>query len=138
VLDGNSVVRDLVVRGELSFGLTDTDDACSAYLKGDPVVIIFPDQGKGELGTLVIPGSIALIRYAPHPQEGRLLLDYLVSEKVEKKLIESGWSHIPLHDADMETTCVSTGNLRAMEVNMPAVFQELERAKTDLTTLFIR
>ena len=30
IVDGNSVVRDLVVSGELAFGITDTDDACRA------------------------------------------------------------------------------------------------------------
>jgi iron(III) transport system substrate-binding protein len=49
VVDGNSVVRDLVADGQLAFGLTDTDDACGAVEMGKPVVIIVPDQQPGEM-----------------------------------------------------------------------------------------
>ena len=46
VVDGNSVVRDLVASGQLIFGLTDTDDACSAIQKGAPVKMVFRIKNK--------------------------------------------------------------------------------------------
>ena len=75
VVDGNSVVRDLVANGTLAFGLTDTDDACGALMRGDPVTINFPDQT--EMGTLVIPGTVSQIAGAPHVEEAQLLIDYV-------------------------------------------------------------
>ncbi len=75
VVDGNSVVRDLVVNGELVMGMTDTDDACVAIQKGEPVEMVFLDQEDGGLGSLLIPNSAALINGSPHSDEGKKLLN---------------------------------------------------------------
>jgi iron(III) transport system substrate-binding protein len=48
VVDGNSVVRDLVADGQLAYGITDADDTCGAIESGRNVTIIIPDQGPGE------------------------------------------------------------------------------------------
>ena len=37
IVDGNSVVRDLVARGEVKVGLTDTDDVNVAIENGQPI-----------------------------------------------------------------------------------------------------
>ena len=137
VLDGNSVVRDLVARGQLAFGLTDTDDACVAVMRGDPVSIVFPD-GNDDLGTLTIPGTVAVIAGGPNPVEARTLMDFLVSEEVERMLIESGWSHIPLRPLDIDVECVDTSSLHRMEVSLTEVYSHLELIKTELGEIFIR
>ncbi len=59
--------------GQLAFGLTDTDDACGAVDRGSPVVIIVPDQKPGEMGTLVIPNTVAMIAGAPAHSRGKKL-----------------------------------------------------------------
>ena len=73
VVDGNSVVRDMVVRGELVYGLTDTDDACMILDENPDLRIIVPDQKEGEMGTLVIPNTVALIKGVPIHQRHRNL-----------------------------------------------------------------
>ena len=73
VVDGNATVRDLVVAGQLEWGLTDSDDAAVAVGRGDPVRVVVPDQAGD--GTLVVPGTVALVAGAPHPAEGRALVD---------------------------------------------------------------
>ena len=79
VVDGNSVVRDMVADGRLWMGLTDTDDALSAINKGDPVELVFLDQETGGLGTFVIPNTVALIKGGPNGDKGQVLIDYLLS-----------------------------------------------------------
>lgn len=64
IVDGNSVVRDLVADGELAFGLTDTDDALGALERGKPVALVFPDQDEEGIGTLIIPNTVALVKGA--------------------------------------------------------------------------
>ena len=44
VVDGNSVVRDMVVRGEVKVGLTDTDDVNVALEAGEPIGMVLPDR----------------------------------------------------------------------------------------------
>src|SRR5918996_5571952 len=95
VVDGNSVVRDLVARGEIKVGLTDTDDVNVAIEDGQPIAMILPDR-EG-LGVPVMPNMVSLIANAPHPEEGRQLIDYLLSADVERQLAQSEAVQIPLH-----------------------------------------
>jgi iron(III) transport system substrate-binding protein len=95
VVDGNSVVRDLVVRGEVKAGLTDTDDVNVALEDGQPIAMVLPD--KEGLGVPVMPNMVSLIANAPHADEGRRLIDYLLSSDVERQLAQSEAVQIPLH-----------------------------------------
>jgi iron(III) transport system substrate-binding protein len=95
IVDGNSVVRDLVARGEVKVGLTDTDDVNVAIENGQPVSMVLPDRDG--LGVPVMPNMISLIASAPHPQEARHLIDYLLSADVERQLAQSEAVQIPLH-----------------------------------------
>ena len=95
IVDGNSVVRDLVARGEVSVGLTDTDDVNVGIEDGQPIGMVLPD--KNGLGVPVMPNMVSLIAGAPHPDEARRLIDYLLSPDVERQLAQSEAVQIPLH-----------------------------------------
>ena len=95
IVPGNSVVRDLVARGEVKVGLTDTDDVNVALEDKKPVAMIFPDR-EG-MGVPIMPNMVSLIAGAPHPEEGKRLIDYLLSPEVERMLAESEAVQIPLH-----------------------------------------
>jgi iron(III) transport system substrate-binding protein len=95
VVDGNSVVRDLVARGEVKVGLTDTDDVNVALENGQPIAMVLPD--KDGLGVPVMPNMVSLVANAPHLDEARKLVDYLLSPDVERQLAQSEAVQIPLH-----------------------------------------
>lgn len=95
VVDGNSVVRDLVARGDVKVGLTDSDDVNVALEDGQPIAMVLPD--KDGFGVPMMPNMVSLIANAPHPDEGRRLIDYLVSADVEQQLAQSEAVQIPLH-----------------------------------------
>jgi iron(III) transport system substrate-binding protein len=95
VVDGNSVVRDLVVRGEVRVGLTDTDDVNVALEAGQPIAMVLPDRDG--MGVPVMPNLVSLIRNAPRAVEGQRLIDYLLSPEVERMLAQSEAVQIPLH-----------------------------------------
>src|ERR671911_734378 len=59
VVDGNSVVRDLVARGDVKVGLTDTDDVNVALEDGQPIAMVLPD--KDGLGVPMMPNMVSLI-----------------------------------------------------------------------------
>ena len=67
IVDGNSVVRDMVVRGEVKLGLTDTDDVNVALEDGQPIAMILPDRSG--MGVPVMPNMVSLIAGAPRPDE---------------------------------------------------------------------
>jgi iron(III) transport system substrate-binding protein len=67
IVDGNSVVRDMVARGEVKVGLTDTDDVNVAIEDGQLIAMVLPDRNG--LGVPVMPNMMSLIASAPHPEE---------------------------------------------------------------------
>ncbi len=95
IVPGNSVVRDLVARGEVKAGLTDTDDVNVALEDKQPVAMVFPDR-EG-IGVPIMPNMVSLIAGAPHLEAGKKLIDYLLSPEVERMLAESEAVQIPLH-----------------------------------------
>jgi iron(III) transport system substrate-binding protein len=95
IVDGNSVVRDLVARGEVKIGLTDTDDVNVAIEDGQPIAMVLPDAAG--LGVPVMPNMVSLVANAPHVEEGQRLIDYLLSRDVEEQLARSAAVQIPLH-----------------------------------------
>jgi iron(III) transport system substrate-binding protein len=137
VVDGNSVVRDRVVDGQLAFGLTDTDDACGPVESKKNVTIIIPDQGEGELGTLVIPNTVALIAGGSNPEEGKVFMDYLLDRKQESALVASGWIQIPVRDIPA-SPCINSTGIKTIPVTYQDTYSALESSQNDLTTIFIR
>ncbi|MDP3386280.1 MAG: extracellular solute-binding protein [Eubacteriales bacterium] len=136
VVDGNSVTRDMVAAGQVAFALTDTDDACISVDKGDPVKVIIPDQDG--MGTLVIPNTVAMVRGGPNPEEAKILIDYLLSKEMEKKLIDRGWSHIPVRPIDIETACIPMGEIKNMNVTFEEIFNYRDIVNQQMTEIFVK
>lgn len=136
VVDGNSVTRDMVAAGQVAFALTDTDDACISVNKGDPVKVIIPDQD--DMGTLVIPNTIAMVKGGPNPEEAKVLIDYLLSKEMEKKLIERGWSHIPVRPIDVETACIPKGEIKNMSVTFEEIFNYRDMVNQQMAEIFVK
>ena len=88
ILPGNGDVRDAVAAGRMAVGLTDTDDAIGAIKRGQPLAMVFPDQDS--TGAFGIYMTVALVKGGPNPAGAQKLLEYLVSEKTEARLIELG------------------------------------------------
>ncbi|NWH05412.1 extracellular solute-binding protein [Desulfobacter latus] len=116
IVNGNSVTRDLVVEGKIPIGFTDTDDANVAVMKGKPVKIIYPDK-KG-IGTLLIPNTAALIKDGPNPQNGKQLIDYLLSRETESRLAFGESAQMPLRSGVKKPAHMPDySEIKAMEVD---------------------
>ncbi|HEX6730289.1 MAG TPA: extracellular solute-binding protein [Pyrinomonadaceae bacterium] len=95
IVPGNSVVRDMVARGEVKVGLTDTDDVNVAIEDKQPVAMVFPDRDG--MGVPIMPNMVSLVANGPHLEAGKKLIDYLLSPEVERLLAQSEAVQIPLH-----------------------------------------
>jgi iron(III) transport system substrate-binding protein len=93
----NGESADLVASGEFDFSLVDSDDSIARARQGKNVATIYPDQAPDGIGTLVVPNGVTLIRKAPHPENARKLIDYLLSRETERKLAFADCAQIPLH-----------------------------------------
>jgi iron(III) transport system substrate-binding protein len=138
VVDGNSVVRDLVANGQLTFGLIDTDDACGAVERGAPVIVVIPDQESNGLGTLIIPNTVAVIAGAPHKQEAQQFVDYLLNRDMEAELVQSGWIQIPVREGGNVNPCMNSRGIRTMNITYSEIFPYLAQSQQDLRVIFIR
>ncbi len=137
IVDGNSVARDMVVEGKLPIAFTDTDDVNVAVQSGKPVRMVYPD--KDGIGTLLIPNTVALIKNSPHPEEGKILIDYLLSKEVEKKLAFSESANMPVRDnVEKPSHVPKFSSIKSMEVDYNEVVDNLERAATFCQKLFVR
>ena len=93
----NGESADFVGSGEFEFALVDSDDAVDRMRHGKPIDIVYPDQGDGEVGVLIVPNAVALIRGGPNPDNGKRLIEYLVSKETERKLAVADCAQIPLN-----------------------------------------
>ncbi len=139
ILSGNANVRDLVASGEYAWGLTDTDDANGAVEDGRPAKWIFPDQGAGEMGTLIVPNTVALVKGAPHPEAARKLIDYLLSPDVEAALSRMRSIQIPLNPSvSAPATVPKLDTIKTLDVSFAAIARAMPSSAAFLKEEFLR
>ncbi len=90
--DGNASVVRAIASGEIDVGLTDSDDVWAAKRNGWEIEGVF----EVELGALLIPNTAALVRGGPNPGAALRLLDFLLSERVERLIAGSDSRNIPI------------------------------------------
>ena len=143
VLASSAAVRDRVADGRLGVGLLDSNDACAALAGGAPVKIVIPDQkpdqtGVAALGALIIPNTLAVVAGAPHLTEARQLVDFLLRPATEQALVDSGWSHAPLHPGLKAGACFKGVRVIGMTVPIRDIYRNLSAVQKDLSEIFVQ
>ena len=100
IVPGNATVKNVVAEGVCDFGWTDTDDYFVGKDAGFPVAMI-PIRIDGK--TICQPNSVAMIRGTKQHEKAAMLIDYLLSEKVELAMAKSQSRQIPLGSVDLES-----------------------------------
>lgn len=138
IVGGNKQVAMKVARGEFAFGITDTDDAIIELEQAHPVAIVFPDQADDQLGTLLIPNTLAIIKNGPNPERAKKLMDRLLLGDIEERLAKGASAQIPLNSTVTARSRVQPpdGELKIMPVNFPAAADTWESASQFLTQTF--
>lgn len=94
VVGGNSHVRDLVARGDCDAGLTDTDDIAVGKARGDEIAAAPTDEDAGSF--FLIPNTASLIKSAPHPEQARRFLEWLLRPETEDLLYQGPSKQLPI------------------------------------------
>ena len=133
---GNATLMKQVAEGQLAFGWTDTDDFNVARLEGKPVVAVYPDQDG--VGTMVIPNTVAMMQGAPNPDNAERLIDYILSERVERELAYARSAQIPVR-ASVERPDHVRGadQMTVMDVDFRVVGKQLPARHEELKELFV-
>jgi iron(III) transport system substrate-binding protein len=137
---GNKTVATRVSSGQYYWGLTDTDDAIVEIEKGQPVAIVFPDQGEDQFGTLLIPNTIGLIKHGPNSERAKALLNRLLQTDIELKLAEGRSAQIPLsRDVVVKSRVMkNVAQLKVMEVDFQRAGAVWDAAANRLEAIFNR
>lgn len=94
IVQGNSMVKNLVANGVCDFGWTDTDDFYLAVDAQKPVACLPIRDSQGK--TICIPNTVAMIKGTDQKLKAQKLIDFLLSEKIELELANSSSRQIPL------------------------------------------
>ncbi|HNU79288.1 MAG TPA: extracellular solute-binding protein [Bacillota bacterium] len=86
ILQSHTDVRRAVGSGEVKFGLVNNYHyKMQLQEEGmNHVAMIFPDQGEGELGAFANISGAAIPKYAKHPQNALLFIEYLLQPSQQK------------------------------------------------------
>lgn len=130
IATSNGDVKKRVVQGEVACGLTDTDDANEAIKEGANVGMVFLDQER--MGSLIIPNMVNLVKGAPHPENGKKLIDYLLSRETEAALAIS-CAQMPLHKhVETPDDIPSLDNIVPMRIDYDQTAQKLQEIQNYL------
>lgn len=134
VVDGNSVVRDLVAGGSLDAGLTDSDDACGAVARGAEVELR-PLEGEE---ALLIPSTVARIRGGPHPAEALELMNWLLRASTEEQMIASGAIQVSLRQGPRAAGCLASMKLEAGPASLEEIAASAASSRKAMAEMFAR
>ncbi len=96
---GNAGVVRAIVAGEADLGFTDTDDVWAFQAQGAKIDLVYPDhthEDEPGNGTLLIPNTVGMVAGGSNPGQAGRLIDFLLSEQVERILAESVSHNIPI------------------------------------------
>jgi iron(III) transport system substrate-binding protein len=95
IVSGNSTAVRMVVTGQADICFTDTDDVYAGQRNGWPIAMNLLDQN--DEGALAIPNTAAMIKGEPHPEAAKALMQFLLSEELERLLAGSDSHNSPVH-----------------------------------------
>ncbi len=105
----------------------DSDDAANRIRQGRPIEIVYPDQGENGIGCLIVPNAVMLIKGAPHPDNGKKLIDFLLSKETERKLAIAACAQIPLHSGvETPSEVKRIEQIKAMAISYAKVARKLQ------------
>ena len=124
LLDGNSVVVQMVGRGEASIGLTDSDDVAVGQREGLPVAALplSPEM-------LLIPNTVGVIRDSPHPGAAEQFFQFIQRADVVEQLV--AWHAL-------EGISASEVRTPTLEPDWNRLLADLDRGTAELKAVFLR
>ncbi len=141
VVSSNGQLMRLVREGVLAWGWTDTDDFNVALEAGSPVVAIYPDQkpgpdGEAPLGTFMIPNTIAIPKGAPHVDNAKRFVDWVLTRRMEERLANSPSAQIPVRP-DVKAPDHVRRDFKPMQVSYMALGMQMQRRVETFKHMFL-
>jgi iron(III) transport system substrate-binding protein len=117
-------------------GITDTDDAIIEIENAQPVALVFPDQSSDQMGTLLIPNTLCIIKHGPNTERAKRLVDRLLQPDIETRLAKGVSAQIPLNHSVRVSSRVQPDQLKIMETDFSAAADQWESVSKILVEIF--
>lgn len=125
VLKDHTEVANAVSRGEFPLGLLNHYYYVPKKRQGAPVDLIYPDQGPSDIGTLVTPLAIAVIKGARHPVAAKAFVDFVLGPE----------GQAPLTTQEQEFPLTPGASLGAAAVPGVRSIEQIKRPSVSFTRL---
>lgn len=109
IYETDEQLASAVVRGEIQWGVVDSDLAIALRDQTSAIKIVFPDQGEGGFGAVLVPDTVSVLAANKNPKVAGRLADFLVSDEVEARLTISDNATIPLNPVPKELSRLLRG-----------------------------
>jgi spermidine/putrescine-binding protein len=83
ILEGSGEVIDEVASGTKLVGITLEETAMKRIAAGVDITMVYPQEG-----TSAVPDGSALILHAPHEENARLFLDFIMDRDVQRMIVD--------------------------------------------------
>jgi iron(III) transport system substrate-binding protein len=136
VLANHSEVANAVARGEFPIGILNHYYYVPMAREGKPVALIYPDQGPDEMGTLVIPLAVGIVKGAQHLDTAKAFVDFALSPEGQVPLTTQE-NEFPLSAGTSLGAAAAPGVLSIDQIKRPTVdFSALAAAEKRAVELF--
>jgi iron(III) transport system substrate-binding protein len=129
IVPDNSDVWRGVGSGEFAIGLTNSPNYHLAREAGLPVGVVYPDQGPGDMGVLVNPNVVAIVRGARHLDLAKRFVDFVLSAEAQGVLVHRAFE-IPLIPGTDPGAVRPMGSFTALKISQARLADLADRAIT--------
>jgi iron(III) transport system substrate-binding protein len=126
VLGSHTDVRNAVGSGEFPLGLVNHYYVELERREGSPVEAVLTDQQPGGMGAVVNAASGGVLAGAPHPENARRLLDYLLRRDVQREFAGRNFEY-PVVPGVAAPGLEPLSRIRATGIPLSALGPELDR-----------
>lgn len=113
LLSSSGAVVTAVADGTLPVGITLEETARKHIAQGESIAMVFPAEG-----TSAVPDGTALVHGAPHEENARLFLDFVLSNDVQERLWDRQYRRSVLTGMEMPQDMPSTEGLQLVSYDM--------------------
>jgi len=126
VLPDNSDVWRGVGSGEFAVGLTNSPNYHLALEANLPVGVVYPDQGPREMGVLINPNAVAIVKGAKNLDQAKRFADFLLSKPAQELLVKHAFE-IPLLPGIDPGPVKPLSGFKALQINQERLADLEER-----------
>jgi iron(III) transport system substrate-binding protein len=123
---GHTDVRKAVGAGEFKVGLVNHYYFYLQQAEGSPVGIVFPDQGKTQIGLITNATAAGVVKGAPNLAAAQAFLDFLISAEGQKLFAELNYEYPLRPGVALREGVQPLDELRLAEVDVVKTAEEFE------------